>query len=80
MTRSEIERCFGDFFVKTLELDAAVLQPEASLKNDIGLTSMDIVDIRLFVDKTFGWNMTREDALYINTLDDLYSAVENHIG
>lgn len=79
MKRSEIEQSLKDFFVNTLEIEAAVLQPEASLKNDIGLTSMDIVDIRLFVEKTFGWVMTREDALGLSTLSDLYSAIENHI-
>lgn len=79
MKRSEIEQSLKDFFVNTLEIEAAVLQPEASLKNDIGLTSMDIIDIRLFVEKTFGWSMTREDALGLSTLSDLYSAIESHI-
>lgn len=79
MNREEIEEKVNGFFVGTLELDAAALQPEANLKNDIGLTSMDIIDIRLFVEKTFGWSMTREDALGLSTLSDLYSAIESHI-
>lgn len=79
MSREEIEQKLNAFFVETLELDAAVLLPESNLKNDVGLTSMDIIDIRLFVEKTFGWTMTREDALSLSTLSDLYSAIENHI-
>lgn len=79
MTRNEIEQSLKNFFVETLEIEAAILQPDASLKNDVGLTSMDMVDIRLFVEKTFGWVMTREDALCLHTLSDLYSAIEKHI-
>lgn len=78
MTRNEIEQSLKNFFVETLEIEAAILQPDASLKNDVGLTSMDMVDIRLFVEKTFGWVMTREDAMRVNTLSDLYSAIEMH--
>lgn len=80
MTRTEIEQSLKGFFVETLELDAAILQPDASLKNDVGLTSMDMIDIRLFVEKTFGWTMTREDALQLITLSDLYEAIKNRIG
>lgn len=79
MTRDEIEQQFIGFFVEKLELDPNILKPEASLKNDIGLTSMDIIDIKVFVEKTFGWLMSRQDVLSINTLSDLYSIIEKHI-
>lgn len=79
MTGDEIEKRFNTFFVETLELDPAILKPESSLKNDIGLTSMDMTDIRLFVENSFGWKMTRKDAISIYTLADLYSAIESHI-
>lgn len=78
MTREEIEQRLKCFFVDTLELDPDLLQPEAGLKNDMGLTSMDVIDIRLFVEKNFGWKMTREDSLSLNTLSDLISAIESH--
>ncbi|MCQ2168736.1 MAG: acyl carrier protein [Bacteroidales bacterium] len=79
MTREEIENRTNKFFTETLDIDASILLPESRLKNDIGLTSMDVNDIRLFVEKTFGWSMTIEDIVSIHTLKDLYSSIEVHI-
>lgn len=78
MAREEIEQKLNAFLIETLEIDPALVNPESSLKNDVGLTSLDVVDIRLFVQKNFGWQMGREDILTILTLSDLYSAVEQH--
>ena len=79
MTIAEIEHCIKVFLVETLKLDNDVLYTDANLKSDIGLTSIDFLDIRMFVEKTFGWKMTREDILCLNTLSDLYISIRKHI-
>lgn len=78
MAREEIEQKLNAFLIETLEIDPALVKPENSLKNDVGLTSLDVVDIRLFVQKNFGWQMGREDILSIVTLSDLFFAIEGH--
>ncbi|MCQ2183592.1 MAG: phosphopantetheine-binding protein [Bacteroidales bacterium] len=80
MTGAEIEQSLRTFFVDTLELNPELLKPEASLKNDIGLTSLDVLDIRLFVERTYGWKMTREDIMCLYTFSDLLSSIESHVG
>lgn len=79
MTRTEIERKVTEFLVETLEIDSNLIKPDASLKEDIGLSSLDVAEIRLFILKTFGWQPTYEDMLSVSTMDDLISVIEQHL-
>ncbi len=79
MTREEIEQKISAFFIETLEFDASLIKSDASLRNDIGISSLDAVELRLFIQRTFGWQPTRDDMLSVVTLNDLFSIVEQHI-
>lgn len=67
-----------DFFVERLEIDADLVKPEADLKKDLGLTSMDAVETRIFVQQNFGWQISKEDILKLSTFAQLCSAIEEH--
>ncbi len=55
------------------ELDPAEMGPEATLYEDLGLDSLDAVDMVVVLEKTFGMKMTDEEALRsIRTMEDLY--------
>ena len=79
MTREEIEQKITVFFIETLEFDASLIKSDASLKNDIGISSLDAVELRMFINNTFGWQPTRDDMLTVVTLNDLFTIVEQHI-
>ncbi len=54
------------------ELDPEKMGPEATLYEDLGLDSLDAVDMVVVLEKTFGMKMTDEEALRsIRTMDDL---------
>ena len=56
------------------ELEPEKMVPEATLYDDLGLDSLDAVDMVVVLEKTFGMKMTDEEALRsIRTMDDLYS-------
>ena len=56
------------------ELDPEQMGPEATLYDDLGLDSLDAVDMVVVLEKTFGMKMTDEEALRsIRTMEDLYA-------
>ena len=77
--QQDIQHKLNDFFVNRLEYDETKLTPEASLKEDLGMTSLDAVETSLFIRKTFGFQPERGAIKTLVTLQDLYSYVENNI-
>ena len=57
------------------EIDPELLQPEALLYEDIGLDSLDAVDLIVMVDKELGVRIEEEDARAIRTLEDVYETI-----
>ena len=55
------------------ELDPAEMVPEATIYEDLGLDSLDAVDMVVVLEKTFGMKLTDEEALRsIRTMEDLF--------
>ncbi len=62
-----------EVLAEEFELDAAEMIPEATLYEDLGLDSLDAVDMVVVLEKEFGMKLTDEEALRsIRTIDDLY--------
>ncbi|MBQ7438678.1 MAG: acyl carrier protein [Paludibacteraceae bacterium] len=78
MTRNEIEQKVNQFFVETLEYDANSVKPEASLREDLGMTSLDAVETAIFIKRTFGFQPERGDMFTLHTLADVYTYIEQH--
>ena len=57
------------------EIDGELLKPEALLYEDIGLDSLDAVDLIVMVDKELGVRIEEEDARSIKTLEDVYKII-----
>ena len=51
MTRQEIEEKVREFLIDDLEIDEEKIAPEAQLKDDLGIDSLDFVDIVVIVEK-----------------------------
>ena len=45
MTRTEIDEKVREFLIDDLEIDEEKIAPEALLKDDLGIDSLDFVDI-----------------------------------
>ena len=58
------------------ELNPESLKPDASLYEDLGLDSLDAVDMVVALEKAFGWKLTDEEAVRaVRTLDDLFQLI-----
>ena len=78
MKREEIESKVNQFLVDTLEYDAQLIKPESSLREDLGMTSLDAVETAIFIKRTFGFQPERGDIFTLYTLSDVYDYIEKH--
>ena len=58
------------------EIDPDLLKPEALLYEDIGLDSLDAVDLIVMVDKQLGVRIEEDSARSIRTLEDVYKVID----
>lgn len=78
MTLKEIEATVKQFLVEELEIDEGKITLEARLKEDMGIDSLDLVDIVVIVDKIFGIRIKAEDMKGIVTLNDFCNYIAEH--
>ncbi len=79
MVRTEIENKVNEFLIEEFEIEESAITEEAHLKKDLGIESLDFVDIVVIVEKEFKFKVKREDIFNVRTLKDLYSYIEEHV-
>ena len=79
MNRQEIEEIVKNFLVEDLELDESKINPEARLKEDIGIDSLDFVDIVVIVEKKFGFKIKPEELTNVKLFSQFCDYIEKKI-
>ncbi len=79
MTRQEIEETVKNFLVEELELNGDNIKPEARLKEDIGIDSLDFVDIVVIVEKKFGVKIKPEELTDVKLFSQFCDYLERKI-
>ncbi|MDL2227597.1 acyl carrier protein [Odoribacter sp. OttesenSCG-928-L07] len=77
MTRKEVEKKVNDFLIEEIEIDEALLNDDALLKEDLGIDSLDFVDIVVIVENIFGFKIRPEEMTNIKTLSQFYDYIES---
>ena len=73
MSEEALREKVVEVLAEEFELDPAEMGPKATLYDDLGLDSLDAVDMVVVLEKTFGMKLTDEDALRaIRTMEDLF--------
>ena len=80
MTRTEIEEKVREFLIDDLEIDEEKIAPEALLKDDLGIDSLDFVDIVVIVEKKFGFKIKPEEMAEVKTLNQFCDYSESKVG
>ena len=78
MTPQEIQEKVNTFMTDRLEYDPSAIAPEAELKRDLGMTSLDAVETSIFIKRTFGFQPDRGAIKTLVTLQDLYDYIEKN--
>ncbi len=79
MEKQEIIGKINAFLVEEFELEVEQLVPEAMLKDDLGIDSLDFVDIIVIIEKNFGFKVKGEEMANVKTLQDFYDYVAEHV-
>lgn len=80
MTRTEIEEKVRAFLIDDLEIDEEKISDEAKLKDDMGIDSLDFVDIVVIVEKNFGFKIKPEEMAEVQTLRQFCDYIESKVG
>ncbi len=76
MNEQEIIDITNKVFEESFEIEKDRLKPEAHIFTDLGLDSLDIVDLVAALQKSFGVNIRNEEKVRnIRTLQDIYDFI-----
>lgn len=80
MERKVIEEKVRNFLIEDLEIEEEKIAPEAKLKDDLGIDSLDFVDIVVIVEKNFGFKIKPEEMQVVVTLSQFCDYIESKVG
>ena len=79
MNRNEIEEKVRNFLVEDLEIDEEKITPDALLKEDLGIDSLDFVDIVVIVERNFGFKIKPEEMKGVDTYSKFCDYIESKV-
>jgi acyl carrier protein len=74
-----IQEKVNAFLVEELEIDEAKIADDARLKEDLGIDSLEVVDVIVLVEQEFGFKMSREDFKDIRTYGDFCQFIADRL-
>jgi len=75
MNKDIVVEKVNHFLIDEFELEQEQLIPDALMKDDLDIESLDFVDIAVIIEKEFGLKVTSEQMIKIRKLDDLYNFI-----
>ena len=79
MNRAEIEAKVKEFLIEDIEVDEGKISPDAKLKDDLGIDSLDFVDIVVVVEKKFGFKIKQEEMVGVDTVSKFCDYIETKV-
>ena len=79
MDINEIQEKVNAFLVDELEIDEAKIADDARLKEDLGIDSLEVVDVIVLVEQEFGFKMNREDFKDLKTYGDFCQFIADRL-
>jgi acyl carrier protein len=75
MQNDEIILTINRLLIDEIEIDEEQINPAAELKNDLGIDSLDFVDLFVIIENNFGLKMKAEEMAEVKTLQDFYNYI-----
>lgn len=79
MDRSEIVEIVKGFLIDEIEIEESVITEDALLKDDMGIDSLDFVDIVVIVERNFGFKIKPEEMAGVRTLGQFCDYIESKL-
>jgi acyl carrier protein len=79
MHKDEIIRKINQLLIDEIEIEETQINPAADLKKDLGIDSLDFVDLFVLVENNFGFKMKAEEMADVKSLQDFYAYIIHRI-
>ncbi|MDR0386106.1 MAG: phosphopantetheine-binding protein [Prevotellaceae bacterium] len=79
MKKEKIIEIINNFLIEDIEIEEHKITGNALLKNDLGIDSLDFVDIVVIVERNFGIKIIPEEMASISTLNEFYDYIESKL-
>lgn len=79
MTRDEIFSRVRDLLVSSFQIDAKAVTPQARLFEELGLDSIDAIDMVVHLQEWTGRRVAEDALRQVRTVDDIVGLVEAHL-
>ena len=79
MEREAIIEKVNHFLIEDIEIEEELIEPDASLTKDLGIDSLDVVDIIVIIEQVFGVKIKGEELKDVKTLGSFYDFIEAKI-
>ena len=74
MNKTEVVDIINSFLVEEFEIEDDLIQPDATW-GDLGIDSLDFVDIVVIIEKEFGFKLKGEDMINVRTLGQFHEFI-----
>lgn len=79
MKEQEIIEIVNDFLIDEFELDPDQIKLETSLRDDLEIESLDLVDIIVLIEKEFGFKVDPAEIVKVTTVGELYKFINQKV-
>ncbi len=79
MNKEVIIEKINGFLIEEFEVDGDDIQPEANLKDTLGLDSLDYVDLVVSIESNFGVKLVEVDFAGVASFQSFYDLIENKL-
>jgi acyl carrier protein len=79
MQNEEIIRKINQLLIDEIEIEESQIHPAADLKKDLGIDSLDFVDLFVIIENNFGFKMKAEEMADVKLLQDFYNYIIHRI-
>ena len=76
MASQEVVDGLNEILVDYFEIESDLIRPEAQLRDDLELDSLDGVDLIVAIEKRFGCRIKEEEARKMRILNDIYESIQ----
>ncbi len=75
MSEQEIIKIVNNFLIDEFELEPEQIQRKTSLRDELAIESLDLVDIVVLIESNFGFKIEPAEIVKITTIGELYDFI-----
>ena len=80
MTREQVVEKVNQFLIDDFEIEESKLCEDKLIDSEIGIDSLDMVDILVRVNEECGFKLEKAELMTVKTLGDFYDLLMKHVG